>query len=122
METSRILNWRRWSPTRKTQVIVTALGLLLTTGFMLLHALASEVPSNWQSAGLLELGMALGAPSNAVADSLGLWKTIPPWGLRLLALSVNGALGFALGTILGWLITMVQQTRKWVRTRVLQKG
>jgi hypothetical protein len=111
MENSPILNWRRWSPTRKTQVIVTAFGFLLTAGFMIYDVLPIEVPRNWVSNQLWGIGTALGCPTEAVVRLLGLSETFRAWGGRVLVLSVNGALGFVLGTILGLLITMVKLVR-----------
>ena len=111
MENSRILNWWRWSATRKTQVIVTACGFLLTTGFMLYDVLPIEDPRNWLSTQLWGIGMVLEAPSDAVARLAGLWETGPRWLVRVLAVCMNTVLAFVLGTILGWLITTVKHAR-----------
>ena len=97
LDNSGILNWRRWSPIRKAQVVATAFGLLLTAGFMIYDALPIEVPRNWLSAQLWGVGMALGCPTEAVVRLLGLPQTFLPWGGRVLVLSVNGALGFGPG-------------------------
>ncbi len=105
MEDSRILNWRRWSPIRKSQVVVTGLGSLLTAAFVLGDALQITLPRNWLCNQLWGIGMLLEVPSEAVASFLGIWKTFPPWGFRALALSVNGILAFAVGTIFGLLIS-----------------
>src|SRR6266567_4438778 len=111
MENSRILNWRRWSPTRKTQVTVTAFGFLLTAGFMLFDALQITLPHNWLGNQIWGIGMLLECPSDPIARFLGIWETGPRWWIRMLAPPVNGVLAFVFGTILGWLITMVKRTR-----------
>ena len=111
MEDSRILNWRRWSLTRKTQVVGTAFGFLLTAAFMLGDALQITLPRNWLGNQIWGVGMLLGRPTDAVLRLLGVSEVFRAWGGRVLVLSVNGPLGFVLGTILGWLITMVKHTR-----------
>jgi hypothetical protein len=93
--------------------VVTALGLFLTVGFMVFDALQIELPHNWVGNQIWGIGMVLGRPADCIARFLGIWGTgtFPTWGFRILVLSVNGTLGFAIGTILGYLVTIAKRSQ-----------
>lgn len=111
MEDSRILNWRGWSPIRKTQVVVTALGFLLTAGLILQDVFPIELPHGALSRNLFDVALLLERPSEAIAHFLGIRENFGSWWWRGLEVSVNTVLAFATGTALGLLMTFVKRTR-----------
>ena len=92
MENPRILNWRRWSPIRKAQVVLTAFGFLLTVGFVLGDALQITLPRSQLSALVFDLGLLLERPSGVLASLLGIYRNLGFWGWHVLELSINSVL------------------------------
>ncbi|HWQ92295.1 MAG TPA: hypothetical protein VN673_11530 [Clostridia bacterium] len=106
MENRGILRLRKWSTIQKCQVVVTAIGVFLTTSVAIIHALQMEIPK-YSAVGdfVLWLGLTLATP----LVLLGI-----PMHNRVLAaismIAVNALVCFVVGTLIGWLLSKLKQT------------
>ena len=112
MESPRILNKRHWSPIRKAQVVVTALVAFVTIAMVAYDAIGvmrwehehkPVGPPSGYSYMLFVTFLELTLPADWVARALGIEQSLGYWGLRLLAIALNTAIAFGLGSLIGWL-------------------
>jgi hypothetical protein len=109
MENHVILKRRRWSPVRKAQVITAVLGFIVTSALLIFDALQIEIPRDSPFGFLFGVGLLLFLPADRLANALGIAETLGYWGWRILAISVNTGLAYALGTFLGGLILILKR-------------
>ena len=106
MENPGLLNWRRWSSLRKSQVVATGLGLLFTIVMLVLENVQVELPHESQFRNfILGLGMLFAVPPHGVAGALGLENELGRLGWPLLYLVVYSLLSFCPGSLIGFVIS-----------------
>lgn len=120
MENSRILNWRRWSPIRKAQVVVTALVAFVTLAMVAYDAIGVMRwehehkpigPQSGYSYMVFDTFLLLMVPADRLAHAMGIDQSLGYWGWRLLAVSLNTAIAFGLGSLIGWLVIVGKTTK-----------
>ncbi len=112
MEDPRILKRRRWSPIRKAQVLVTALVAFVTIAMVAYDAIGvmrwehehqPVGPPSGYAYMVFDASILLMLPADGLAHALGIDQSLGYWGWRLLAIAVNTAIAFGLGSLIGWL-------------------
>ncbi len=103
---------KRWSVLRRTQIGVTAFGVLVTAAFLSFDAMQIELPKySAMSDFVFQTGMLLLTPTLLIGQALGLGYYGRLVG-ALWVVGTNTVVFFALGTVAGWLLKVcVTKTR-----------
>ena len=108
MENFRIL-MRRWTLTKKAQVVCAAFVFLLTSALAVFQAMQISIANNGLGQEVFELGSLAMAPADVLVHAVGISQTIGYWTFQIIAVILDTILVFFFVGLLGRLIAMVKR-------------